>query len=59
MDREETRETLHNSKILLNCAGSVNKALQDQWEQQNKFYLQREEKAKGVNRKLLEMRNTD
>lgn len=25
MDREETRDTLHNSKILLNCAGSVNK----------------------------------
>lgn len=59
MDREETRDTLHNSKILLNCAGSVNKVLQDQWEQQDKFHLQREEKAKGANRTLLEMRNTD
>lgn len=48
MDREETRDTLHNSKVLLNCADSVNKVLQDQWEQQHKFYLQREGKVKGA-----------
>lgn len=49
---EETRE-IHCMTLLSSCTGSIYKGVQDQWEQQDKFYLQGKEKAEGVRENFL------